>query len=75
MYTLNGTDTVKFAANQYEISTTSDKEIYLDEDGEYISFLQDISPLMPIHRSGEGLGKAHRGMFCSSLYKSIMRWT
>lgn len=69
MYTLNGTDTVKFAANQYEISTTSDKEIYLDEDGEY-KFSSGYIAFDAYTGQEEALGKAHRGMTRSSLYKS-----
>ena len=63
------TDTVKFAANQYEISTTSDKEIYLDEDGEY-KFSSGYITFDAYTGQEEALGKAHRGMTRSSLYKS-----
>lgn len=69
MYTLNGTDTVKFAANQYKISTTSDKEIYLDEDGEY-KFSSGYIAFDAYTGQEKALGKAHRDMSRSSLHKS-----
>ena len=69
MYTLNGTSTVKFAADQYMISTTSDKEIYLDEEGTY-TFSSGYIAFDAYTGQEEGLGKAHREMTRSSLYKS-----